>query len=149
MKSIRVTRVINAPLERVWAELRQIDRHVMWMADAESITFPSEQREGVGTTFHCRTKVGPIVLNDIMDITAWVDHETMAVRHRGIVNGEGAFTLSAATTSTNVVWEEALTFPWWMGGPIGAVPARLILRLIWKGNLRRLAALIEQPSDTL
>ena len=121
----------------------------MWMADAESITFQSEQREGVGTTFHCRTKVGPIVLNDIMDITAWVDHETMAVRHRGIVSGEGAFTLSAATTSTTVVWEEALTFPWWMGGPIGAVPARLILRLIWKGNLRRLAALIESPSDTV
>lgn len=147
MKTIRVERVIAANRSLVWNELRHIDRHVKWMADAESITFTSVEHEGVGTEFACRTKVGPIVLNDQMEITAWVDEEAMSVVHRGIVTGEGTFTLSDHPQGTWVTWEESLDFPWWVGGPPGAVVARSILRMIWKGNLRRLASLIESPSQ--
>jgi len=145
MKTIHVERVVAATRTLVWSELRQIDRHVKWMADAESITFTSSKQEGVGTEFACRTKVGPIVLNDQMEITAWVDEETMSVVHRGIVTGEGTFTLRDHAKGTLVIWEETLDFPWWVGGPPGAVVARSVLRLIWKGNLRRLASLIESP----
>lgn len=143
MRTIHVEREISASVSEVWSELRLIDRHVKWMADAESITFTSEQREGVGTTFACRTKVGPIVLNDAMEITEWVDGVAMSVVHRGIVTGEGTFTLREQGTKTLIVWEETLDFPWWSGGPPGAVLARLILRMIWRGNLRRLASIIE------
>ena len=145
MKTIHVARVINASRTTAWGELRQIDRHVKWMADAESITFLSSHREGVGTEFACRTKVGPIVLNDKMEITAWVEGEVMSVVHRGIVTGEGTFTLSDHADGTLVTWEETLDFPWWVGGPPGAIVARFVLRQIWKGNLRRLASLIETP----
>jgi len=42
------------------------------------------------------------------------------------------------------VWEETLVFPWWLGGPLGAlVGGRIVLRAIWKGNLRRLKSLCE------
>lgn len=143
MKTIRVERVVTASRERVWSELRQIDRHVKWMADAESITFISSQREGVGTEFACRTKVGPIVLNDKMEITGWENESMMSVVHRGIVTGEGTFTLTDHAEGTTVTWEETLDFPWWVGGAPGAIVARFVLRLIWKGNLRRLASLIE------
>lgn len=144
MRSIHVERLVRAPRARVWAELRHIDRHVLWMADAESISFTSETREGVGTTFHCRSKVGPIVLNDKMEITQWEDESTMSVVHRGIVTGEGTFSLTDHGDDTLVTWEEALVFPWWVGGPPGAVVARKVLGMIWKGNLRRLAAIIEE-----
>lgn len=147
MRTIRVNRIINARRHAVWAELRQIDRHVQWMADAESITFSSSQREGVGTEFSCRTKVGPIVLNDKMEITAWIDESTMSVIHRGIVTGEGTFTLADHPDGTLVSWEESLDFPWWVGGPPGAVVARAVLRMIWRGNLRRLASLIEPTPE--
>lgn len=143
MKSIRVERIVTASRQEVWAELRQIERHVQWMADAESITFTTSQREGTGTEFSCRTKVGPIVLNDKMEITDWVNESTMSVIHRGIVTGSGTFTLADHAAGTLITWEESLDFPWWVGGPPGAVIARLVLRLIWKGNLRRLASLIE------
>ena len=46
---------------------------------------------------------------------------------------------------TLVTWEETLDFPWWVGGPPGAIVARFVLSQIWKGNLRRLASLIETP----
>lgn len=144
MRTIRVEREIAATRTVVWSELRQIERHVKWMADAESISFTSDRREGVGTTFACRTKVGPIVLNDTMEITEWVEESSMSVVHRGIVTGEGTFTLRDHGTKTLIIWEETLDFPWWTGGPPGAVVARFVLRMIWRGNLQRLASIIEE-----
>ena len=40
-------------------------------------------------------------------------------------------------------WEEKLRFPWRLGGPITAAAAWPVLRSMWKGNLQRLKAKIE------
>lgn len=145
MANIRVSRDISASVETVWKIVEPVERHVDWMADAESIEFVSEQHRGVGTAFLCRTKVGPIRLTDQMRITRWEPNRAMGVEHVGLVTGSGVFTLEAlSTTTTRFVWEETLRFPWWLGGPIGAViGGRLVLGAIWRGNLRRLAALCE------
>lgn len=141
--AIHIEQRYAVPVDRLWSELRQIDRHVNWMADAASITFRSEQREGLGTEFLCVTKVGPIKLTDIMTITSWEDERTMGVRHSGIVTGEGTFTLTATGQSSVLSWDEKLAFPWWMAGKIGEFVAKPILTAIWRGNLRRLARFLE------
>lgn len=145
MARIRVARDIAAPVEAVWRVVEPVERHVEWMADAESIEFVTEQRRGVGTSFLCRTKVGPIRLTDKMRITRWEPNRAMGVEHVGLVTGSGEFTLEASSANTTrFVWEETLKFPWWLGGPIGAVVGgRVVLAAIWRGNLRRLAALCE------
>ena len=44
----------------------------------------------------------------------------MGVHHRGVVKGSGRFTLRAlAGDETHFSWDEQLTFPWWLGGPLG------------------------------
>jgi carbon monoxide dehydrogenase subunit G len=136
---------IKAPIERVWQVVEPVERHVDWMADAESIEFVTDQRRGVGTSFLCVTKVGPIKLTDKMRITQWEPQRAMGVEHVGIVTGTGVFTLEALDDrTTRFVWEERLVFPWWLGGPLGAlVGGKIVLRAIWRGNLRRLAALCE------
>lgn len=139
---ILVVRDIPASPERVWAELRDISRHVRWMADARAIEFLTTQREGVGVTFTCLTQVGPLRLLDRMTVTQWRDGEAMGVRHEGLVTGEGLFTLEALPTGTRVCWEEDLRLPWYYGGPVGTLFARILLRTIWAGNLRRLALLV-------
>jgi hypothetical protein len=122
-------------VDAVWSALADIPSHVTWMADAEAITFTSRRRSGVGTTFDCATKVGPFRLRDRMEITEWEPRRAMAVRHVGLVTGAGRFTLSRrGRTRTELVWEESLRFPWW----IPSLPAAVVLRLIWRGNLRRL-----------
>ena len=140
MVAITVEIELDAPPEVVWSDLRNIASHVHWMHDAESIWFTSTNREGVGTTFECETRVGPIQVTDLMEITEWVDNEAMGVRHSGVVTGVGAFTLSPISeTRTLFRWAEELSFPWFLGGPVGEPFGSFILKLIWKRNLQNLS----------
>ena len=145
MPEVTVSTDINRSPAEVWADVRNIDSHVDWMADAVEIRFLSEHREGPGTEFECDTKVGPIKLTDVMTITSWVDEQEMGVRHVGVVTGEGVFTLTplADGTRTRFTWHEALDFPWWLGGPVGERVAQPILSTIWKRNLTRLKSRLE------
>jgi hypothetical protein len=69
----------------------------------------------------------------------------MGVRHEGLVTGEGRFTLSAVDGDrTAFAWAESLRFPWWMGGPVGGAAGAPVLRAVWRRNLTRLKALVEQ-----
>ena len=138
---IRVSTVVAASPTEVWAYLEDIGSHVEWMADARSIRFLTAQRTGVGTRFECDTKVGPITLTDVMEITEWVPGKVMGVRHSGVVTGAGKFTLKKASRGrTQFQWREKLVYPLWMGGPIGAFLSKPVLRWIWRRNLTRLAA---------
>jgi hypothetical protein len=106
--SITVERELTQSPSVVWEELRHIERHVNWMMDATTIDFDSAQREGVGTSFRCTTKVGPITLLDAMTITTWVEKTVMGVEHRGVIGGRGIFTLSPRGTGTLLAWRENL-----------------------------------------
>jgi hypothetical protein len=116
------------------------------MHDAVAIRFLTEQRRGTGTSFLCDTKVGPLRLVDQMEITAWEPGSAMGVRHVGVVTGTGLFTLTPIDIGrrTRFAWNESLTFPWWLGGPIGSwIAGRVVLRAIWKRNLRELKRIVE------
>jgi hypothetical protein len=146
MPTIEVATTIEASAQAVWDRIEDVGTHVDWMADAEAIRFTSERTSGVGTTFDCDTKVGPLKLTDRMAITEWVPAQSMGVRHEGLVTGEGRFTLSPAGDGrTEFAWIETLRFPWWMGGPVGGALGAPVLRAVWRRNLARLKALVEQP----
>jgi hypothetical protein len=142
MARIRISQVIDRTPSEVWNEMRHIERHVNWMKDAVSITFTSETTEGVGTSFLCLTKVGPLKTQDAMTITEWRENEAMGVTHVGLIKGSGAFLLSTTVGGCLVSWEERLIFPWWAFGEIGAQIAKPVLRGIWKLNLGNLASLV-------
>lgn len=143
---IRISVTITASKDAVWAELCQIDRHPRWMKDAVRIEFTSDQHQGVGTTFRCLTRVGPLRTWDQMEVTGWIEGSEIAVRHRGLVTGEGRFVLRGEMGRHCVVrWEEQLHFPWYVGGGLTARFARPILKSIWRRNLSRLQALVESP----
>jgi hypothetical protein len=150
MSGIYVSTVIDAPVETVWATVEPVERHVDWMADAVAITFDTELHRGVGTRFVCETRIGPIRLMDRMEITSWREGREMGVRHQGLVTGTGAFTLvPAADGGTLFAWAEDLTFPWWLGGRLGElVGGQLVLRTIWKRNLRTLKRLVESQATS-
>ena len=90
----------------MWQESRRIDRHPLWMSDAIDLTFLTQQREGVGTTFRCRTEVGPFVTNDLMTITERIEPSTIGVEHHGVITGRGVFSLVGDENATTITRKE-------------------------------------------
>ncbi len=147
MARISVSIEIDATPQQVWDVVEPIERHVDWMHDAVAIRFVTDQSRGLGTRFECDTKVGPITLVDVMEITEWRPGEAMGVRHAGVVTGSGTFSLTPIDLGrrTRFSWTEELIFPWWLGGPVGAwVGGKLVMGAIWRRNLRGLARIVEQ-----
>ena len=147
MSRITVSIELAASPARVWEIVEPVERHVDWMADAVAIRFTNAQTRGVGTTFDCDTKVGPIKLTDRMEITEWVPEKSMGVKHVGIVTGTGVFTIEPIGNGqyTKFTWSEKLSFPWWLGGPIGEViGGNIVMKAIWRRNLKKLKALVEK-----
>jgi hypothetical protein len=145
MAKIRVATVLDAAPAAVWADLADVASHVDWMADATAIRFLSSQTSGPGTRFECDTKIGPLTLTDVMEITEWVPGKVMGVRHTGVVTGTGRFTQKKSRGGrTQFRWSERLVFPLWMGGPVGAFAAKPVLRWVWRRNLTRLGGRFER-----
>lgn len=134
---------IPQPPEVVWADVERLETHVDWMADAETITFESESRRGVGTVMRVLTKVGPFKTTDIIRITSWEQPRSIGVAHEGLVTGTGEFLLEPSDSGTRFTWREQLEMPWYLGGPLGVAVASPILAWVWRRNLRRLAARFE------
>ncbi len=143
MATIEIQVSIDASPKAVWAEMRHIERHVNWMHDAVSIDFLSDTTEGVGTSFLCLTKVGPLQTRDIMTITQWRENEVMGVKHIGLIQGTGLFTISPDGRGSIITWKESLQFPWWAFGFLGSHIASPVLRFIWKRNLKNLKSIVE------
>ena len=144
MATIRVGVTIDASPAQVWRAIEDIASHVTWMADATAIRYVGPARTGVGTRFECDTRVGPFTLVDRMRVTRWRPGRAMGVAHEGVVSGSGVFLLRARPGGrTRFVWRERLRFPWYLGGPFGAVIGGEVLRLIWKRNLAALKRRVE------
>jgi uncharacterized protein YndB with AHSA1/START domain len=147
--TIRVSTLIAAPPARVWESVRDIESHVTWMEDAEAIRFTSATHTGVGTTFDCDTRVGPLRLTDHMEVTEWDEPRRMGIRHAGLVRGTGRFSIDPSGPGTVFTWEERLSFPLWLGGELVSRPGSLLLSRIWRRNLARLKALVEGGPDVI
>ncbi|MDY7102086.1 MAG: SRPBCC family protein [Actinomycetota bacterium] len=146
MSRIEVATVIEATPDEVWSCVEDLSSHVEWMDDAHAITFVGDQRAGVGTEMLVDTRVGPLRLEDRMEVTEWEPGRAMGVRHVGLVTGSGRFTLAPVPGGgTEFTWAEDLRFPWWMGGPLGGVVGSRVLELVWRRNLRSLKKLVERP----
>ena len=143
MHSIRMVVLIDAPPERVWAELADLGSHPEWMGDAGSVEFVTAQTEGVGTRMRVPTRVGPFRTTDLMTVIEWDERRRIGVEHVGAVSGRGRFEIRPSGSGTELTWSETLGFPWWLGGPLGAWVARPVMRRIWRGNLKELRRRLE------
>jgi hypothetical protein len=147
MGRIQVSIELDATTEQVWDVVEPVERHVDWMADAVAIHFQTDQTRGVGTKFLCDTKVGPITLQDHMEITVWEPGRRMGVAHTGIVTGSGVFELEPIDLDrrTRFTWTEELRFPWFLGGRLGElVGGQFVMKQIWKRNLRELQRIVSE-----
>ncbi len=148
MTTVSVEVVIDASPAEIWSYVEQIERHTEWMVDATVIRFRGVQRRGVGTSFECDTKIGPLHLTDEMVITCWEPERAMGVRHSGIVSGEGVFRVEPINAiSTRFRWDEQLDLPWYFGGRLAGPLSAPLLGWVWRRNLRNLRHWVEDGED--
>ena len=143
MGRVRVGTTVAASASEVWAHIADVGSHVGWMRDAEAIRLIGGTANRVGATYEVDTRVGPVRLLDVVEVTEWDDAKAMSVRHVGAVRGTGRFTLEERDGGTRFVWDEELKFRWWMGGPLGAAVGRIVLKQVWVRNLRTLKRRVE------
>ena len=135
---------IDAPVDRVWAEVVDFAAHTEWMEDAHAIRFGTDQREGPGTVLLIDTRIGPLRTVDRFEITEIEPMVSVAGRHIGLFRGEGRFDLSSPRPGrTRLVWSERIRFPWLYGGPGAALVGRVVLRRVWTKNLATLKRRVE------
>ncbi|HEU4320178.1 MAG TPA: SRPBCC family protein [Acidimicrobiia bacterium] len=145
MARIAVQRSVDADQSVVWERLADLASHVTWMRDAEWIVFVGDQTSGEGTRMEVKTVVGPFRTIDEMEVIGWDEGRSIAVEHRGLIQGSGVLEVRPRDAGSVVSWTEDLRFPWWLGGPVTAWLARPVLAAIWRGNLRRLEETLRSP----
>lgn len=139
-----VSRVeIDAPIERVWEIVADVERQPTWMTDLRSVRLdpPGEVRVGARATGVVR--ILGLSVADPVTIIELEPPVRFAIRHDGTFRGDGVISLSAGRDGhpTQVAWHETLiapVLPWaW------AFAARPVLGRVFAADLARLRVLAE------
>jgi uncharacterized membrane protein len=135
--------VVDAPIERVWAVLADIEGQPRWMHDMKSVRVTTPPPTGVGTRGVSTVRVFGIAVSDPVTITEFEPPSRFALRHEGTVSGSGVITLEpgADGTTTIVRWDERLIVP--ALPHLGAEVLARVFGPIFQADLFRLRDLVE------
>ncbi|TAJ99168.1 MAG: hypothetical protein EPO36_12810 [Chloroflexota bacterium] len=142
---IRTSIEIDAPIERVWAVLADVERQPEWMHDLREVRLLTPPPVGVGTRAVGTVQALGIAVEDPIEVTVFEPPVRYAIRHEGFVAGGGDIRLVADgagdLATTLVTWEETLVprvLP-----HLGALVLAAVFRPIFQRDLERLAGLVE------
>lgn len=139
---IRTSVEVDAPIDRVWAILADIERQPEWMHDLKSVRITTPPPTGVGTRGIGRVQVFGIGVEDPVEVTAFEAPTHFAIRHEGLVTGGGDIRLTQRSEGrTLVTWDETLIAPLFPN--LGGFVLAFVFRPIFQADLDRLAALAE------
>lgn len=146
--AIRTSVIVDAPIERVWAVVADVERQPEWMHDLREIRLTTPPPVGLGTRGVGRVRVLGIALDDPVEVTAFEPPARYAIRHEGLVRGGGEIRLAAGAdgTTTVVTWDETLIAP--LLPHLGGLLLRLVFAPIFRRDLERLAELVEAGADS-
>jgi len=138
--------VIDAPIERVWAEVAAIEGQPRWMHDMKSVEVLTPGWVSVGTEAVAEVRIFGISVKDLVRITEFEPPHRFAISHLGSFKGSGLITLEAGAdgTTTIVRWEERLIPP--LLPHLGALVLTPTLGSIFQADLVRLKELVETGS---
>jgi uncharacterized protein YndB with AHSA1/START domain len=142
-RPIRSMVVIDAPIQRVWDTLADIEAQPRWMRDLKSARIVTPGKVGVGTRAEGRVRIFGIEVPDPITITGFEPPRRFSIRHEGPFAGEGTIELEpGADGSTTIVrWEETIVPPYLPH--LGDLVLGPVLGRIFQDDLHNLRALVE------
>jgi uncharacterized protein YndB with AHSA1/START domain len=140
---IRTFVVVDAPPERVWTELADIEGQPRWMREMKEVRLLTAPPVEVGTRGEATVRILGIGVTDPVTVTVFEPPKRFAIRHEGAFKGGGVITLEpgADGTSTIVRWDETLVPP--LLPHLGAILQRPILERIFQDDMGRFRELLE------
>jgi hypothetical protein len=143
---IRSMVVIEAPIERVWDELADIEGQPRWMTEMKAVRITTPGPVGVGTRGEADVRIAGIGVSDPVEIVEFSPPRRFAIRHEGLFTGGGVIELRAGTDgrTTIVTWDETLVPP--LLPELGALVQRPVLAAIFQADLHRFRELLETPA---
>jgi uncharacterized membrane protein len=143
---IRSMVVVDAPIERTWAVLADIERQPVWMTEMQDVRVLTPGPIGVGTKCEADVRILGISVSDPVTITEFEPPRRYAISHDGTFKGSGTITLEpgADGTTTIVRWDEQLTPP--VLPHLGALAMTPALGAIFQADLARFKELVERES---
>jgi hypothetical protein len=138
--------VVDVPIEAVWDVIADVPRQLEWMRDMKSVRIDTPGTIGVGMRAEATVRVLGIPVTDPVIIVGFEPPHRYAIRHLGLFEGDGVFTLEAGAdgTTTIVRWEERLEAP--LLPDLGAIVQAPILRAVFQADLVRMKRLVETGS---
>lgn len=138
--------VIDAPIERVWAAVADVEDQVTWMTEMKAIRMLDDGPVGVGTRCEADVRMFGITVTDPVTITEFDPPHRYAISHDGMFKGRGVITLEAGAdgTTTIVRWDETLTPP--VFAHLGALVMTPALAAVFQSDLARFKELVETGS---
>ncbi|MEO6207771.1 MAG: SRPBCC family protein [Candidatus Limnocylindrales bacterium] len=135
--------VIDAPIERVWTALADIEGQPRWMDEMKSVRLRTPPPVGVGTRGDATVRIFGLGTTDPVEITEFTPPRRFAIRHEGTFTGGGLITLEpGADGSTTIVrWDETLVAPFLPY--LWAVAAAPVMTGIFQADLLRFRDLVE------
>lgn len=140
---VRLLAVIDAPIQRVWTELIDIEGQPGWMHDMKSVRMDEPGPIRVGSRGEATVGMYGIVVSDPVTVIVLEPPTRFGIAHEGTFHGSGVFDLEpgADGTTTIVRWEETLIAP--MLPHLGAVVSAPLFRHVFQADLERFRALLE------
>jgi Polyketide cyclase / dehydrase and lipid transport len=137
--------VIEAPIERVWGELADVEGQPRWMTEMKAVRILTPGPIGVGTRGEADVRIAGIGVSDPVEIVEFSPPRRFAIRHEGLFTGGGVIELRAGTDgrTTIATWDETLVPP--LLPELGALVQRPILAAIFQADLHRFRELLETP----
>ena len=138
--------VIDAPIEKVWALLADVERQPEWMTEMQSVRVLDDSPIGVGTKAEAQVRIFGITVTDPVTITEFDPPLRYAISHDGQFKGTGTISLESGADLTTTVmrWEEQLSPP--VLAHLGALVMTPALGAIFQADLVRFKELVETGS---
>lgn len=138
--------VIDVPIDRVWAELADVEGQPRWMHEMKAVRLLTPGPVGVGTIGEADVRVFGISVTDPVTITEFEPPHRFGISHDGTFKGGGRITLESGAdgTTTIVRWDEVLIAP--LLPYLGAMVMTPTLGGIFQADLVRLKELVETGS---
>ena len=140
---IRSLVVIDAPIDRVWAVLADIEGQPRWMHEMKSVRVLTPGPVRVGTRGEATVRVFGMATTDPVTVTEFEPPTRFAIDHEGSFTGGGVITLEpgADGTTTIVRWDETLIAP--ALRHVAATAMAPVLGRIFQADLFRLRDIVE------